>query len=83
VNDVAYAWMNDWRSVYNDDVCSTVSAQMHEVGHNLNLGHSKHEGDEYGDQSGMVCNFICLMKSILYILMRFFYIIHLDGIFVF
>jgi hypothetical protein len=30
--DIAYAWMNDYRSVYNDIHCSHVSAQMHEVG---------------------------------------------------
>lgn len=30
--DIAYAWMNDYRSVYNDVHCSHVSAQMHEIG---------------------------------------------------
>ena len=51
---VAYAWMNDFRSVYNDEVCSHISAQMHEIGHNLALAHSSHESVEYGDQSGMM-----------------------------
>jgi len=27
---------------------------MHEVGHNLNLAHSSHNGNEYGDQSGLM-----------------------------
>jgi hypothetical protein len=53
--DIAYAWMNGFQSVYNDEVCSHVSAQMHEVGHNLNLAHSGHGNEEYGDQSGLVC----------------------------
>jgi hypothetical protein len=30
--DIAYAWMNDYRSVYNDVHCSHVSTQMHELG---------------------------------------------------
>lgn len=29
---VAYGWMNSYQTVYNDGVCSEVSAQMHEVG---------------------------------------------------
>lgn len=53
--DIAYAWMNGYQSVYNDEVCSHVSAQMHEVGHNLNLAHSGHGNEDYGDQSGLVC----------------------------
>lgn len=36
---VAYAYINSWNSIYNDEWCSKLSAQMHEVGHNLNLGH--------------------------------------------
>lgn len=52
--DIAYAWMNGYQSVYNDEVCTHVSAQMHEVGHNLNLAHSGHGDEEYGDQSGLV-----------------------------
>jgi hypothetical protein len=53
--DIAYAWMNGYQSVYNNEVCSHVSAQMHEVGHNLNLAHSGHGQEAYGDQSGLVC----------------------------
>jgi hypothetical protein len=36
---VAYAYIDSWNSIYNDEWCSKLSAQMHEVGHNLNLGH--------------------------------------------
>lgn len=34
--------------------CTRVSAQMHEVGHNLGLAHSGEAGNTYGDQSGMM-----------------------------
>ena len=47
---VAYAFMNSWMSVYNDDWCNSVSAQLHEVGHNLDFGHSNEGTTEYGDQ---------------------------------
>eukprot|EP00980_Cylindrotheca_fusiformis_P025019 scaffold12924_cov107-Cylindrotheca_fusiformis.AAC.1 len=51
---VGYAVMNRGLSVYNDDLCTSVSSQMHEVGHNLNLGHSSQGNEKYGDQSGMM-----------------------------
>mmetsp|Transcript_4992 Transcript_4992/g.10034 ORF Transcript_4992/g.10034 Transcript_4992/m.10034 type:complete len:695 (-) Transcript_4992:74-2158(-) len=41
-------------TVYNDNWCRMVSAQMHEIGHNLNFDHSGTSGDEYGDTSGMM-----------------------------
>jgi len=37
---LAYAYLNHWRSVYNDNWCSSISTLAHETGHNLNLGHS-------------------------------------------
>jgi hypothetical protein len=37
-NGLAYAYLNGFRSVYNDSWCSSVSVQVHEMGHNLNLG---------------------------------------------
>jgi len=51
---VAYAYINHFLSVYNDHWCGKVSANMHEVGHNLNLAHSGHGNNEYGDQSGLM-----------------------------
>ncbi len=52
---LAYAYVNDWRSFYNNKWCERVSAQMHEIGHNLNLAHSGLPGDSvYADKSGMM-----------------------------
>eukprot|EP00537_Pseudo-nitzschia_pungens_P001583 CAMPEP_0172361126 /NCGR_PEP_ID=MMETSP1060-20121228/5013_1 /TAXON_ID=37318 /ORGANISM="Pseudo-nitzschia pungens, Strain cf. cingulata" /LENGTH=1053 /DNA_ID=CAMNT_0013083295 /DNA_START=158 /DNA_END=3319 /DNA_ORIENTATION=- len=52
---VAYAYVNDHRSYFNDKWCQRVSAQMHEIGHNLNLGHSGlPEQSSYADVSGMM-----------------------------
>lgn len=51
---VAYAYINGRDSVYNDEWCGYVSAQMHEVGHNLGLAHSGEGDEQYGDQSGMM-----------------------------
>eukprot|EP00532_Pseudo-nitzschia_australis_P007855 CAMPEP_0168175344 /NCGR_PEP_ID=MMETSP0139_2-20121125/7065_1 /TAXON_ID=44445 /ORGANISM="Pseudo-nitzschia australis, Strain 10249 10 AB" /LENGTH=851 /DNA_ID=CAMNT_0008093711 /DNA_START=161 /DNA_END=2714 /DNA_ORIENTATION=- len=55
----AEAHMRRWDSYYNDKWCGFVSAQMHEVGHNLGLAHSG-QGDpivpvaEYRDKSGVM-----------------------------
>jgi hypothetical protein len=51
---IAYAYMNSWMSVYKDSWCNYVSAQLHEVGHNLNFGHAGEGSEEYGDKSGMM-----------------------------
>ena len=37
---IAYAYVNSWLSVYNDNWCNYPSGQMHEIGHNLGLAHS-------------------------------------------
>jgi len=52
-NWAAYAYVNRWDSYYNNQWCSSVSSQMHELGHNLNLGHSG-EVNSYDDESGMM-----------------------------
>jgi hypothetical protein len=51
---IAYAYINSYLSVYNDQWCNYVSEQMHKVGHNLGLGHSGEGTAEYDDQSGMM-----------------------------
>jgi len=54
---IALAETNSWYSVYNGENCIYPSAQMHEIGHNLNLGHSGEADSSYGDGS-------CLMGEI-------------------
>jgi hypothetical protein len=51
---IAYAYVDSWLSVYNDKWATYLSAQMHEVGHNLDVAHSNEGGTEYADQSGMM-----------------------------
>lgn len=54
---VAFAYPHSKFSFYNDQWCGFVSAQMHEVGHNLGLAHSGEVGDgAYGDGTGMMGN---------------------------
>lgn len=48
----AYAYMNWFVSVYNGLACTYVSAQMHEIGHNIGLGHAGKLRDRYADTSG-------------------------------
>jgi hypothetical protein len=55
MDGIAYAYINHWLSIYSDEWCNYVSAQMHEIGHNLNLAHSNENG-YYKDQTGMVSN---------------------------
>ena len=51
---IAYATINSWNSVYSNEWCTYVSAQVHEIGHNLNLAHSNERGIEYDDRSGLM-----------------------------
>merc|ERR1719343_558720 len=48
---LAYAYADSYLSVFNDERCVYPSYQMHELGHNLNHGHSGIEGNTYGDKS--------------------------------
>ena len=36
---IAYAYMNSWLSVFNDEWCTSASLLMHELGHSMNFGH--------------------------------------------
>ena len=51
---VASAGMNHWRSQYNDQWCRSLSATMHELGHNLGLPHANYGGIKYGDRTGIM-----------------------------
>ncbi len=52
---IAFAYPNTKFSFYNDKYCGYVGAQMHEVGHNLGLGHSGENGEgEYNDVTGFM-----------------------------
>mmetsp|Transcript_1253 Transcript_1253/g.2742 ORF Transcript_1253/g.2742 Transcript_1253/m.2742 type:complete len:802 (+) Transcript_1253:241-2646(+) len=53
-DSIAYAFVNHWLSVYNNEWCNYPSALMHEIGHNLGFGHAGEGAEEYGDQSGMM-----------------------------
>jgi hypothetical protein len=44
-NWVASAAVDHWRSTYNDRYCGSLSASMHEIGHNLGLLHANENGD--------------------------------------
>ena len=50
---IAYAFLNSWLSVYSNNWCTSMSTQVHELGHNFDLAHSNENG-EYLDQSGMM-----------------------------
>jgi hypothetical protein len=66
LDGIAYAYLNSWNSVYSNENCRSVSIQMHEIGHNLNLGHANENGDAYDDQTGMVSDERILTDSIIY-----------------
>lgn len=53
MSGIAKAYKNSWNSLYSNEWCNYVSAQMHEIGHNLNFGHSSEDG-KYKDKSGMM-----------------------------
>ena len=62
IGGIAFAGVYSWYSVYSNQWCHQYSAvQLHEIGHNIGLGHSG-EGDtsvnnnQYRDQSGNVSN---------------------------
>lgn len=49
---LAYAYINWYESVYNNEWAGSVSTQMHEIGHNINLHHSNEGALVYNDQTG-------------------------------
>lgn len=52
---VAFAVSGGWKSWYWDGFCASPSAMMHEVGHNMGLGHSGVPGgSEYADTVGFM-----------------------------
>jgi len=50
---IAYAYVNGYLSVYNDNWCEYPSGLVHEIGHNLGLLHSNENG-AYQDKSGLM-----------------------------
>merc|ERR1711865_36639 len=50
---VAYAYVNSYASFFNGRWCNRPSAQLHEIGHNLNMGHSN-EPNRAGSQNNIV-----------------------------
>lgn len=48
----AYAYVGGHESFYNDDYCNNHEVLLHEIGHNMDLGHSSQGNEEYGDFTG-------------------------------
>jgi len=51
---MAFAYIKQYLSVFNDENAMYLSHQVHEIGHNLGLYHSAHKEEAYGDQSGIM-----------------------------
>ena len=49
---VAVAPMRHWRTVFNDSWVTSLSAAMHELGHNSGLSHAYEDGIKYADTTG-------------------------------
>jgi hypothetical protein len=54
---IGYAYIGHYLSVFNDQWCTYPSIQLHEIGHNLAMGHSgegSRSSNQYDDKSGMM-----------------------------
>jgi hypothetical protein len=54
---IGYAYIGHYLSVFNDQWCTYPSLQLHEIGHNLAMGHSgegSRSSNQYDDMSGMM-----------------------------
>eukprot|EP00980_Cylindrotheca_fusiformis_P018251 scaffold5930_cov177-Cylindrotheca_fusiformis.AAC.6 len=51
---LAFAFVNGYQIWFNDVNCGYLTVQMHEMGHNLGMGHSGEDNSEYGDTSGLM-----------------------------
>jgi len=51
---MAFAYIKQYLSVFNNENAMYLSHQVHEIGHNLGLYHSSHDNLAYGDQSGVM-----------------------------
>jgi hypothetical protein len=51
---VAFANVGDYRSYFNNQWGDSLSATMHEIGHNLGFNHSGKGPEPYGDKTGVM-----------------------------
>lgn len=59
---LAFATLRGYTSAFNSGRCDSLTALMHEIGHNLGLVHSAADifEDEYGDTTGVVSCLVCV-----------------------
>jgi hypothetical protein len=51
---IASGGVNHWRTQFNDRWCTSLTANMHELGHNMGLLHANEGRKEYGDATGIM-----------------------------
>ena len=51
---IAYSGVGSWFSVYHDSRCAYPTTVMHELAHNMGLGHAFEDGEEYGDETTLM-----------------------------
>jgi hypothetical protein len=54
LNWVAFAYVGAYSSYFNNGWGDSLTATMHEIGHNLGFHHSGEGTEQYGDKSGLM-----------------------------